>query len=86
MIPKSLVKVLNAEHGNVVQLSQDGESCPRGVLIVVRERRWRKKRMAFCSGVYTGSSFAQHESELTFYPGALMQENPQKLMLMKEGK
>jgi len=42
--------------------------------------------MAFCSGVYTGSSFARHESELTFYPGALMQENPQKLMLMKEGK
>ena len=31
--------------------------------------------MAFCNGVYTGSNFARHESELTSYPGNSMRDN-----------
>ena len=47
----------------------------------VRVKESQIKRMLFCNEADTGSSFARHESELTFYPGALMQENPQKLIL-----
>ena len=68
MIPKSCVKVLIQ---NVAMSYNPFEGCfleegyPQGRLMVMRERRWWKKRMTFCSRKYTGSNFARHESELT---------------------
>ena len=77
-------KGIGVEHGNVVR--------PSGRRKVTREgagdlasMRGRKKRMTICSGWYTGSRFARHESEPTSHWCFVAREFA-AIEFMKEGK
>jgi hypothetical protein len=64
MVPKSLAIGIGVEHGNVVGPSRRKKVTRKGAGDPA-SMRVKKKRMAVCSGRYTGSRFARHESEQT---------------------